>query len=256
MSLSHLSPKEVDTKLSELYTQQMDTERWVYSIREGLKKIKAGRQFAYGRSVEDREKELAEATDKLVGILDAQVPYAEEYSRRRWSRFFLVTSSIGHVHSSMRCSTTYMSTEWAWLPELSGKSESEAVKQHGEKMCTVCFPSAPAHPAWKKAVAKREEEEKAKQDALCGGSGYYPTDTANRGRKYVRCMVCGETVSRTPNGNLRSHQPPSEYEVKKREIEKTCREMDDQHRWDEADKYRRQAMKEIKHLKPAPKKLG
>ena len=34
-----------------------------------------------------------------------------------WSRFFLVTSSTGHVHSSTSCSTCRPTTTYGWLPE-------------------------------------------------------------------------------------------------------------------------------------------
>jgi hypothetical protein len=60
-----------------------------------------------------------------------------------WSRFFLVTSSVGHIHSSMCCSTCRPTTTYGWLPSLSGKSEEEAVEAHGPALCSVCFPSAP-----------------------------------------------------------------------------------------------------------------
>lgn len=60
-----------------------------------------------------------------------------------WSRFFLVTSSKGHIHSSMTCRTCRDTTRYGWLPELSGQSEAEAVEAHGPALCTVCYPSAP-----------------------------------------------------------------------------------------------------------------
>lgn len=60
-----------------------------------------------------------------------------------WSRFFLVTSSTGHVHSSMHCSTCRPTTTYGWLPELSGKTEAEAVEQLGPNLCSICFASAP-----------------------------------------------------------------------------------------------------------------
>lgn len=60
-----------------------------------------------------------------------------------WSRFFVVTSSTGHIHSSMHCSTCRPTTTYGWLPELSGKSEAEAVEAHGPALCSICFPSAP-----------------------------------------------------------------------------------------------------------------
>jgi hypothetical protein len=60
-----------------------------------------------------------------------------------WSRFFLVTSSPGHVHSSMHCSSCRPTTTYGWLPELSDKSEDEAVAELGPSLCSVCFSSAP-----------------------------------------------------------------------------------------------------------------
>lgn len=60
-----------------------------------------------------------------------------------WSRFFVVTSSAGHIHSSMSCSTCRPTTTYGWLPQLSGRTEAEAVEAHGPALCSVCFPSAP-----------------------------------------------------------------------------------------------------------------
>jgi hypothetical protein len=60
-----------------------------------------------------------------------------------WSRFFLVTSSSGHIHSSTHCSTCRLTTRYGWLPELSGKDEATAVAELGPTLCSVCFPSAP-----------------------------------------------------------------------------------------------------------------
>lgn len=76
-------------------------------------------------------------------ITAEQQPLDAEYNRRPWSRFFLVTSSDGHIHSSMFCHTCRWSTTYGWLPELSGQSEADAVALRGPALCTVCFPSAP-----------------------------------------------------------------------------------------------------------------
>lgn len=75
-----------------------------------------------------------------------------------WSRFFLVTSSPGHVHSSTSCSTCRPTTTYGWLPDLSGKTEKTAVKQLGPNLCSICFPTAPvAHTGGKitKAAAAK-----------------------------------------------------------------------------------------------------
>ncbi len=76
--------------------------------------------------------------------LEAKIADLEEiYAARRWSRFFLVTSSTGHVHASMHCQTCRWSTTFGWLPDLSGKTEADAVAELGTVLCSVCFPSAP-----------------------------------------------------------------------------------------------------------------
>lgn len=77
----------------------------------------------------------------------------------RWSRFFLVTSSAGHIHSSMDCSTCRATTEFAWLPTVSGLTEVEAVAEHGPTLCSVCFPSAPV--GWTLTVGQAKKLAKA-----------------------------------------------------------------------------------------------
>ena len=89
------------------------------------------------RSLASRE-EYAAALARLIEARDAL-----EATYTGWSRFFLVTSSAGHVHSSMSCSTCRPTTTYGWLPELSDTSEADAVGELGPTLCSVCFPSAP-----------------------------------------------------------------------------------------------------------------
>jgi hypothetical protein len=70
-------------------------------------------------------------------------------------------------HSTTSCSTCRFDTVFAWLPELSGLSEADAVEAYGSILCTVCFPSAPVE--WtggesKAAIEAREEREAAKAE--------------------------------------------------------------------------------------------
>jgi hypothetical protein len=86
--------------------------------------------------------------DKLdqleIDIAKAEGEYMElEAAYTGWSRFFLVTSSRGHIHSSMGCSTCRPTTTYGWLPGLSGLTETDAVAEHGPALCSVCFPTAP-----------------------------------------------------------------------------------------------------------------
>ena len=81
----------------------------------------------------------------------------------RWSRFYLVTNTNGHIHSSTTCSTCYPTPQYAWLTSLSGLREEDAVKAEGEILCSVCFPSAPV--AWTNGISRRDAEAKAQREA-------------------------------------------------------------------------------------------
>ena len=83
----------------------------------------------------DSDALLAERVEIMGRIVELDKLYTG------WSRFFLVTSNSGHVHSSMYCHTCYPTTEYGWLPELSGKTEAQAVAKLGDTLCSRCFPS-------------------------------------------------------------------------------------------------------------------
>jgi hypothetical protein len=72
---------------------------------------------------------------------DAVVAHERAYTG--WNRYFLVTSSAGHVHRSMNCSTCNPRTTYAPVVALSGRTDADAVATLGETLCTVCFPDAP-----------------------------------------------------------------------------------------------------------------
>jgi hypothetical protein len=98
-------------------------------------------------SPENRAKLVAEidALQKRIWeILDAEVyPREAQYNDRRWTRYYLVDNSNGHVHKDEHCDTCFPTTRYAWLVEQSGMSAEELVVLAGEKACTVCFPWAP-----------------------------------------------------------------------------------------------------------------
>ena len=84
---------------------------------------------------------LTAAEQKLVTAKAELTAHEAKYTG--WSRFFLVTSSAGHVHSSTSCSTCYITTRFALRTDLSDQSATEAIEALGETLCTVCFPEAP-----------------------------------------------------------------------------------------------------------------
>lgn len=103
------------------------------------------------------EAKTAEAIEAAAAARQALTEAEADYSG--WSRFFLVQNTNGHIHSTLHCSTCRWDTDFAWLPELSGLTEADAVAEYGEILCSVCYPSAPSE--WttgtnKKVAAERE----------------------------------------------------------------------------------------------------
>ena len=81
-----------------------------------------------------------------------------------WSRFFIVKNAGGHIHWTMSCSTCYPTTDFGWLPNLSGLTEADAVEEWGGILCSVCFPSAPVEHT--DGVNKKTAAEKAFNKAI------------------------------------------------------------------------------------------
>ncbi|MGW7100298.1 hypothetical protein [Streptomyces sp. NPDC054838] len=130
-----------------------------------------------------------------------------EWERRGgWSRFFTVQD--GHIHKEnasgwgSSCPTLRFTTVLQWRPDLSGKTEQEAVKALGPTMCTVCFPSAPVE--WTRGKTVEEQ-------GFCAGSGTAVTLTAKQRQRrsnWVTCPHCGKPdVHVTSTGKLRKHEP-------------------------------------------------
>jgi hypothetical protein len=141
-----------------------------------------------------------------------------------WSRFFVVTSSNGHVHKSMSCSSCFYTTTYGPMPELSGQTEADAVDALGSNLCSVCFPSAPVeHQGGKFTQAEAEKiaagglkvarEIRAKKAAAekdaCPGSGK-PFADQFRGGRYGKCRHCHTTQAATSaySGVARKHKAP------------------------------------------------
>lgn len=174
---------DIDTKLAELWEEAARLNRTLEDIRQALhdtlgltERIGRYGKKLYSESltevtklatlaVEDGtiasyDKARILAVIDKVGRINAKLnqiagevyPLNGEYEEKRWSRFFLVLNTNGHIHSSMSCQTCYFDTRFAWLPELSGLSEKDAVEAQGSILCSVCFPSAPLD--WTNGISK------------------------------------------------------------------------------------------------------
>lgn len=142
------------------YIGRSSNKRWVGTFPEALESLTrkiADAKAANSRTllnqssfqtVDDAERAISRYNSALAVVNRHEADLAVQeaiYAKRRWNRAFLVIPAVGmgHVHKSRACSTTYPTTQWAWLPEYSGSDESRIVSDAGERACTICYPSAP-----------------------------------------------------------------------------------------------------------------
>ena len=223
---------EVDTALSNVYGRLGEVNARIDSNKLSLARLVGIRPQYVTRN----RQEVRESADELVGMLRAKLdageiprwdeeraertltsrddllteraalvaekkPLDAEFAAKPWSRFFLVQNHGGHIHSTMACSTCRPTTVFAWLPELSGLTERDAVEAYGPLLCSVCFPSAPVE--WTVGAEPKGDPDR------CPGSGEYPeSDPTKAGRRYRACPVCHEVFGVTSTGKLRAHKKP------------------------------------------------
>lgn len=170
-SLTKQTPAEIDTVLAELWKSE---QRLRANIDQMKRSAKMSSRLPY-RVAQD-EALVKEYEAKLAEVRSQAKPLESEFTRRGgWLRYFLVTNGNGHVHRGMDCATCFPTTEYAWLPTLSGCDETAMVAEWGEKACTVCFPAAPtmkgfgdgtsAHAKRTKAEVEARQAEKAAKAA-------------------------------------------------------------------------------------------
>jgi len=186
MDLQAATPAEIDTQLAEIYGRYYAkrgaaTEAQAAAARYDLRS-KPGARFespGYEKHYAELRHEAIETANALLAeatvILAEAAPYDAEFDRRgTWTRAFLVDNTNGHVHRTMACGTCHATTQFTWITEFSGRTETEVVEAAGEKACTVCYPTAPVdvlrRPSTIEAPARRaarleRDAKKAARDA-------------------------------------------------------------------------------------------
>lgn len=195
---------DIDSVLAVLWAIHERNLSWAVSTKESLSRTQSLYMTA------DLEKHLAGYRVTIAECQAEEAPLVAAYRADPWPRFFLVMIGNGHVHASMECVTCFPTTQFAWLPALSGASEDEAVLEYGESMCTVCFPSAPTSTAYQEAVAARIARDATAEGARCVGSLTRDHDSShvNYYSPRATCDHCGQIVSVTSTGKLRRHDRP------------------------------------------------
>ena len=126
----------------------------------------------------------ADAARAVVDAAQAAFQTADE-KYEGWARFFLVTNANGHIHSSMFCSTCHLDTGFAWLPTLSGLTEKDAVAEQGQRLCSVCFPSAPVE--WTEGYYQNQKAEaKAERAAAKAAKAAKRAETYHYYTRFIR----------------------------------------------------------------------
>jgi len=200
--------REVDTRIAAAWSEYHIVADKVADAKKSISnnektiKMYMGRRNAehvinsLTRRNADLESMVAELTVQAALLAEnAQAIDDAEYTG--WTRFFLVK----HIHNTTHCSSFRPTTRIGWLPDVSGLTEVEAVKEHGETLCTICFPSAPTELTTKQAPADQ-----------CSGSGKaidwsLPNRRGFYSGNWATCPDCQERVSITNSSrSIRKHK--------------------------------------------------
>lgn len=195
--------KATDEEIKEALVEAAEFEgQDITALPTATERVKAWN----GRDLIEAQAAFEEIADKVPAIKATALPYEAEYVQRGgWSRFFLVTSSAGHIHSSQSCSTCNLRTTYGWYPDFSGQTMAEAIAAWDERgsaevLCSTCFPDAP--------VARTKPQADPNE---CPGSGThsYPRETARLGfysGNYGICSHCDQQITVTTTGKMRKHR--------------------------------------------------
>lgn len=197
---------KIDTEVARLWDLFWETETIMRAVAKDMARASKlsqayynqtpARQAEYAARIARGEAELNELRPVREERRDAAIQYDKE-NYKGWNRFFHVI----HIHKSMHCSSFRPTTKVGWLPQLSGRTEAEAVADQGESLCTICYPTAPV------ALTQKQADPNA-----CAGSGQgYSTEykTGRENHHYGRagyCPVCLRWQTVTAGGVMRKHK--------------------------------------------------
>lgn len=199
------TPAQVDTRLARIYFEIASAETAAEQAEKTLDriaKVQGTYEADYPWNSYEKQEEasavLRTSAATIKRLRDEAAPLEARYAAERWTRFYLVTNTGGHVHWTTACGTCFPTTQFAWLTEQSGMTHEALVEMAGEQACTVCFPDAPVDTLRRKsqletpeAKAKRAEKEakraeKAAAEVAVEGYVGYRGRTSTKVFKTVR----------------------------------------------------------------------
>jgi hypothetical protein len=140
------TPAEIDTELAALQYKLDELHRAIDRNAHRMDQTKSEHSLNVIETI------IHDLRGKSHLVNDLIVALEKEYRRRGgWMRVFAVNNSNGHFHRTRRCRNTYDTTDWVWMPELSGLTNAEVVDRTGKMSCLTCF------------AGQREEIEKGRE---------------------------------------------------------------------------------------------
>jgi hypothetical protein len=206
--LNERTPSEIDGALADLLEKLGGARYRLDGAKRALERFERRTAVAGWDRTEALRyaHDLETATAELERIAAEIAPLDAEFARRGgWTRYFHVIG--GHVHRERSCSTCRPTTAFAWIPRLSGSTQSTMVEEFGDHACAVCFPAVVDHPAFKAAAEARRAMEAAEAASLCPSSGEKSPRGFRPGQAF-KCSTCGGRARVTPRWNVRTHRRP------------------------------------------------
>lgn len=151
MSNELTTPVEIDTAIAEQ----------LIKVSKAVHKLDSIERQTWMSDWEDKYSAALQVADEETAKADAlQALYTG------WTRYWHVTNTNGHIHTSTNCSSCFPDTQYGWRTDLSGLTPQEVVDREAYNACSVCMPIAPAEQrAARQAYTKAERERKAAEKA-------------------------------------------------------------------------------------------
>ncbi len=137
----------IDTEIAKTFNEWQRLAGYTHAAAA---RVERARDFNRARMEADHAEYAAKSAAAYAVYTEADAQY------EGWARFFLVKNTNGHIHSTMNCSTCNWDTRFGWLTDMSGLTETDAVAAHGQRLCSVCFPTAPVE--WRETYYADEKK--------------------------------------------------------------------------------------------------
>jgi hypothetical protein len=164
---TEISPKTIDTNIAQLSATADKLQARQARIRAAIAhKLRVGANNGVRMTTTALDAQLADLGKQSDAVVDAICALDKIHRVIGWSRYYIVPD--GHIHANQHCSTFnrgLQPTDVRWLPEQSGRTADDMIAEYTTAMCTVCFPDAPAAPAYTEAVRKSEADKQEARDA-------------------------------------------------------------------------------------------